>query len=90
MERIVREDSQWGAVYLHCSPVSWLHSVLLNREIERNEDEVYTREEDGKTNEKRALAVSREERRIGSVTMMDKENEESESNKERVKWQDRG
>lgn len=88
MERIVRENSQW--VYLHCSPVSWLHSVLLNREIERNEDEVYTREEDGKTNEKRALAVSREERRIGSVTMMDKENEESESNKERVKWQDRG
>lgn len=77
-------------MYLHCSPVSWLHSVLLNREIERNEDEVYTREEDGKTNEKRALAVSREERRIGSVTMMDKENEESESNKERVKWQDRG
>lgn len=90
MERIVREDSQWGAVYLHCAPVSWLHSVLLNREIERNEDEVYTREEDGKTSEKRALAVSREERRIGSVTMMDKENEESESNKERVKWQDRG
>lgn len=77
-------------MYLHCSPVSWLHSVLLNREIERNEDEVYTREEDGKTSEKRALAVSREERRIGSVTMMDKENEESESNKERVKWQDRG
>lgn len=46
---------------------------------------MYTREEDGKTNEKRALAVSREEKRIGSVTMMDKENEESESNKERVK-----
>lgn len=21
-ERIVQEDSQWGAVYLHCSPVS--------------------------------------------------------------------
>lgn len=34
-ERIVQEDSQWGAVYLHYSPVSWLHSVLLNRKARK-------------------------------------------------------
>lgn len=54
-ERIVQEDSQWGAVYLRCSPVRWLHSVLLNREVERN-GEICMREEDGKS-EKRALAI---------------------------------
>lgn len=57
-ERIVQEDSQWGAVYLHCFPVSWLHSVLLNRELEKSGDEICMREEDGKASEN-ALAIEK-------------------------------
>lgn len=58
-ERIVQEDSQWGAVYLHYSPVSWLHSVLLNRELEKSGDEIWDERRGSKEASENALAIEK-------------------------------